>query len=86
MEDIKIVLPFDVDSEEFELPALFEFAVNALAEQEMGYNIDVLTPDSFNSMMGDGFQGYCWVKKAEEEAADLQAAWEEAIADGTIQR
>lgn len=87
MEDIKIVLPFDVDSEEFELPALFEFAVNALAEQEMGYNIDVLTPDNFNSMMGDGFQAVLLGEKTpEEQAADLQAAWEEAIADGTIQR
>ena len=87
MEDVKIVLPMDVDAAQYELPDLFKFAVDALAQQEMGYNIDVLTPDNFNTMMGDGFQAVLLGEKTpEQQAADLQAAWEQAIAEGKIQR
>ena len=87
MQDIKIVLPMTVDTADYELPELFRFAVDALAQQEMGYNIDVLTPDTFNTIMGDVFQAMLLGEKtAEQQAADLQAAWEQAIADGKIQR
>lgn len=87
MEDVKIVLPMDVNTEQYDLPALFAFVVEALAQQEMGYNIDVLTPDNFNTMMGDGFQAVLLGEKTpEQQAADLQAAWEQAIAEGKIQR
>jgi raffinose/stachyose/melibiose transport system substrate-binding protein len=87
MEDSKIVLPMNVDTSEFDLPDLFRFAVEALATQEMGYNIDVLTPDNFNTVMGDGFQAVLIGEKTpEQQAADLQAAWEQAIAEGKIQR
>ena len=87
MEDVKIVLPMDVDTEQYDLPDLFAFVVEALAQQEMGHNIDVLTPDNFNTMMGDGFQAVLLGEKTpEQQAADLQAAWEQAIAEGKIQR
>lgn len=87
MEDVKIVLPMDVDTSQYDLPDLFAFAVEALAQQEMGYNIDVLTPDNFNTVMGDGFQAVLLGEKTpEQQAADLQAAWEQAIAEGKIQR
>lgn len=87
MENVKIVLPMNVDASQYDLPDLFKFAVDALAQQEMGYNIDVLTPDNFNTMMGDGFQAVLLGEKTpEQQAADLQAAWEEAIAEGKIKR
>ncbi len=87
MEDVKIVLPMNVDASKYNLPDLFKFVVDALAQQEMGYNIDVLTPDNFNSMMGDGFQAVLLGEKsAEQQGADLQAAWEQAVADGKVQR
>jgi raffinose/stachyose/melibiose transport system substrate-binding protein len=87
MEDSKVVLPMNVDTSGFNLPDLFRFAVEALATQEMGYNIDVLTPDNFNTMMGDGFQAVLLGEKTpEQQAADLQAAWEQAIAEGKVQR
>lgn len=87
MEEGQVVLPMDVETSEFNLPDLFLFAVDALATQEMGYNIDVLTPDNFNTMMGDGFQAVLLGEKTpEQQAADLQAAWEQAIAEGKIQR
>jgi raffinose/stachyose/melibiose transport system substrate-binding protein len=87
MEQGKVVLPMDVDTSGFDLPDLFLFAVDALATQEMGYNIDVLTPDNFNNMMGDGFQAVMLGEKTpEQQAADLQAAWEQAISEGKISR
>ena len=55
-----------------------KFAVDALATTEMGYNIDVVTPDNFNTVMGDGFQAVLAGEKTpEQQAADLQAAMEE---------
>ena len=87
MEEGQVVLPMDVDTTGFNLPDLFLFAVKALATQEMGYNIDVLTPDNFNTMMGDGFQAVLLGEKTpEQQAADLQAAWEQAISEGKISR
>jgi hypothetical protein len=59
-------------------------ALNAAAagETQLGYNIDVLVPPEFNDAMLTGFQAMlAGDKTAEEQAADMQAAWEEAIAE-----
>ena len=51
----------------------------------MGFNIDVLTPDNYNTMMFDGFQEVIGkVKTAQEQADDLEAAMQEAIERGTV--
>jgi raffinose/stachyose/melibiose transport system substrate-binding protein len=85
MENMSRVPPIKVDTSSFNLSPLLKFAVGALQSQEMGYNIDVLTPDTFNTMMGDGFQAVMLGEKtAEQQAQDLQKAWEEAIAAGKI--
>ncbi len=87
MEDMNYILPMDVDSSAYDIPELLQFAVEALATQEMGHNIDVLTPDNFNTAMGDGFQAVLLGEKTpEQQAADLQAAWEQAIAEGRVIR
>ena len=47
---------------------------------QFGYNIDVLAPPEFNEVMSSGFQAMLvGDKTAEQQAADLQAAWEEGM-------
>ena len=75
MEQMGILPPYQVDASAFELPALFNDAVQAISGQDMGYNIDVLTPDKFNSVMNEGFQAVLLGQKTpEQQAKDLQAA------------
>jgi raffinose/stachyose/melibiose transport system substrate-binding protein len=77
METMNFVPPYPVDPEEFDIPELQKFAVKALAEVQLGYNIDVLTPSSFNKTMFDGFQAVLLGQKTPEEvAAQLQADME----------
>ena len=77
MEDMNKVPPYAVDPTDFELSELLKFAVQALAEVELGYNIDVLTPASFNQTMLNGFQGVLLGQMTPEEvAAQLQADME----------
>ena len=74
-EQMNIVPPYAVDMSSFEVPALYSFAVEALATVPMGYNIDVITPEAFNTAMLDGFQAVLLGDKTpEQQAADLQAA------------
>jgi raffinose/stachyose/melibiose transport system substrate-binding protein len=75
MEQMGILPPYQVDASTFELPSLFNDAVQAVSGQEMGYNIDVLTPDKFNNAMSEGFQAVLLGQKTpEQQAKDLQAA------------
>lgn len=75
MEQMLVIPPYQVDASAFQLSDLFKSAVSAIASQEMGYNIDVMTPDKFNTAMGDGFQAVLLGEKTpEQQAKDLQAA------------
>jgi raffinose/stachyose/melibiose transport system substrate-binding protein len=75
MEQMLIIPPYQVDASSFKLPALFKAAIGAIASHDMGYNIDVMTPDKFNTAMGDGFQAVLIGQKTpEQQAKDLQAA------------
>jgi raffinose/stachyose/melibiose transport system substrate-binding protein len=75
MEQMGILPPYQVDASAFALPSLFNDAVQAVSGQEMGYNIDVLTPDKFNNVMNEGFQAVLLGQKTpEQQAKDLQAA------------
>ena len=54
---------------------LLQMAMDALSTVPMGYNIDVLMPDAFNTAMKDGFQAVlAGDRTPEEQAAALQAA------------
>ena len=76
-EGMNAVPPVKFDVAAMNVPPLYRFAVDALAKQAMGYNIDVLTPDKFNSTMLEGFQAVLTGQKSpEQQAKDLQAAME----------
>jgi raffinose/stachyose/melibiose transport system substrate-binding protein len=47
---------------------------------QFGYNVDVVAPPEFNDMMQNGFQAIlAGDKTPEQQAAALQAAWEEGM-------
>lgn len=76
-EQMLVIPPYAVDTSSYDVPALYTFALDALATVPMGYNIDVLTPSNFNTVMSDGFQAVLLGRKTPaEQAADLQAAIE----------
>jgi raffinose/stachyose/melibiose transport system substrate-binding protein len=83
LEEMNFIPPIQIDASNYNLSPLLKFTIEALQTQEMGYNIDVLTPDTFNTMMSDGFQAVLLGEKtAEQQAQDLQQVWEEAKAAG----
>jgi len=78
VEEMSVLPPYEVDTTTLEVPGLLEFALAALADVDMGFNIDVLTPDKFNTTMSDGFQAVIGGSRtAEEQAAALQGAMTE---------
>jgi raffinose/stachyose/melibiose transport system substrate-binding protein len=78
-------VPVDVDLSNLEIGPLYQLVIETLqsAEEEgvqFGYNVDVLAPAEFNDMMLNGFQAILVGDKTpEQQAADLQAAWEEGM-------
>ena len=75
VEGMSVIPPYEVDTAGMEIQPLTGFAMEALATVPMGYNIDVLTPDAFNTVMLDGFQAVLGGdRSAAEQAAALQAA------------
>lgn len=86
-EQGNIALPVTLDTSTLEVSPLFKtildvFNSASAGEIELGYNIDVLVPAAFNEVMQNGFQSVlAGDKTAEEQAADLQTAWEESISD-----
>jgi raffinose/stachyose/melibiose transport system substrate-binding protein len=79
-------VPVEADLSNLELGPLYQQVIDTLqsAEEEgvqFGYNVDVLAPPEFNDMMLSGFQAILVGDKTpEQQAADLQAAWEEGMA------
>ena len=75
-------VPMAVDTANLEVSPLFKSILDVLAsanngQVQLGYNIDVLAPPEFNDVMTNGFQAMlAGDKTAEQQAADLQAAWE----------
>jgi raffinose/stachyose/melibiose transport system substrate-binding protein len=66
---------YKVDVSAANVPDLFKGAADALATVPMGYNIDVLMSDKFNTAMKDGFQAVLLDQKTPEDLAkELQAA------------
>jgi raffinose/stachyose/melibiose transport system substrate-binding protein len=86
-EEASIPLPVTLDTSDLEVSPLFKTVVDVLnsasaGETELGYNIDVLVPAAFNEVMQSGFQAIlAGDKTPEQQAADMQAAWDEAIAE-----
>lgn len=86
-EQGNIALPVTLDTSDLEVSPLFKTVLDVLnaasaGEIQLGYNIDVLVPAAFNEVMLSGFQAIlAGDKTPEQQAADMQAAWEEAIAE-----
>jgi raffinose/stachyose/melibiose transport system substrate-binding protein len=84
VEVSRTFVPFEMDLENVEIGPLNKLIIETLQTAgdegvQFGYNVDVMAPPAFNEMMTNGFQAILTGgKTAEEQAADLQAAWEEA--------
>jgi raffinose/stachyose/melibiose transport system substrate-binding protein len=79
VEDVNVIPPYAFDAGDLEVSNLLRFAIDAIGAVEMGYNIDVLTPDAFNTAMHDGFQAVlAGDRTAAEQATVLQAAMEKS--------
>jgi raffinose/stachyose/melibiose transport system substrate-binding protein len=78
-------VPVDVDMANIEIGPLNKQIIETLQTAgdegvQFGYNVDVLAPPEFNEAMSSGFQAILvGDKTAEQEAADLQAAWQEGM-------
>lgn len=76
LEDMSIIPTITVNTTDLSLTPLMKFAVDAVAKVPLGYNIDVLAGDQFNTVQGDGFQAVLLgMKTPEELIQELQAAW-----------
>jgi raffinose/stachyose/melibiose transport system substrate-binding protein len=86
-EQANIPLPVTLDTSTLEASPLLATVIEVLnsaaaGEIQLGYNIDVLVPPELNDAMLTGFQAILAGDKApEEQAANMQAAWEVAIAE-----
>jgi raffinose/stachyose/melibiose transport system substrate-binding protein len=79
--------PLRLNPEDYNVSDLLAFTLNSLNESgdQMGYNVDVLTPDTYNTMMFDGFQEVIGgTKTAQQQADDLEATMQQAKTDGKI--
>ena len=87
LEGMAKIPPLRLNPEDYNITELLAFTLNALNESgdQMGYNVDVLTPDTFNTMMFDGFQEVIGgTKSAQQQADDLEAAMQQAKEDGKV--
>lgn len=82
VQEAQYLVPMSVDTSAMDLPPLFanmiaELDKAASGEIQLGYNIDVIAPPEFNATMESGFQAIiAGDRTAEEQATELQAAWE----------
>ena len=87
IDEANFVVPAEFDIEAIEATPLQRSVLETLAasiagEQQLGLNIDVLAPPAFNDVMFNGFQAMlAGDRTAEEQAAELQAAWEAGFPD-----
>jgi raffinose/stachyose/melibiose transport system substrate-binding protein len=87
IEGASKIPPIAVNADDYSIPDLFRFVITNLQKNAelMGFNIDVLTPDNFNTMMFDGFQEVlAGTKTAQEQADALENAMAEARKAGTV--
>jgi raffinose/stachyose/melibiose transport system substrate-binding protein len=87
VEEFNTIPAFQIDTSELEVTPLMRSVLNDLSESEdpsaFGYNIDVLAPQGFNTVMFEGFQEVLNGSRTPEEQANaLQEAWAEAEAAG----
>ena len=85
IDEANLFMPVQVDLATIEVSPLSQSILETLqsgiaGETEFGYNVDVLAPQTFNDMMLNGFPAILnGDKTPEEQAAELQAAWEDGM-------
>ncbi len=84
MEKQSAIPAFPLDTTGLKLSPLFQEVVKDLAESSgaadsFGYNIDVLTPARFNTVMAEGFQQVMNGRRTAQQQADaLDKAYQDA--------
>jgi raffinose/stachyose/melibiose transport system substrate-binding protein len=89
IEQLAIIPPINLNPADYQISELMKFTLEAVVRDidKAGYNIDVLTPDNFNTAMFDGFQEVlAGTKTAQQQADDLQAAMDQAKQDGKVMK
>lgn len=84
IEDAGFIPPVQADTSGLDVPPLLQFVLETLqaagkgeGDVQLGWNVDLLVPEEFDTMMRDGFQAVMAdLKTPEEQLADLQAIWE----------
>ena len=75
VEGMSVIPSYSLEGTDAQMSPLLQEAVAALGGDAMGVNIDVLTPEAFNTTMLDGFQAVLGGERtAEEQATALQAS------------
>jgi raffinose/stachyose/melibiose transport system substrate-binding protein len=78
MQDMQLTPPVAVDTSALTLPPLLKVAADSLRKMDMGFNIDVMTPATFNTAMADGFQAVMLgIKTPDQQLADMDKAFRE---------
>jgi raffinose/stachyose/melibiose transport system substrate-binding protein len=89
IETFNSIPAMPMDTSGLKVSPLFKQVLTNLSKSEdasaFGYNIDVLTPANFNDVMSSGFQDVLNGKRTpEQQAQQLQAAWQKAKQAGDI--
>jgi raffinose/stachyose/melibiose transport system substrate-binding protein len=75
VEGMSVIPSYSLEGAAVEMSPLLAEAASALTAGAMGVNIDVLTPEAFNTVMLDGFQAVLGGERtAAEQATALQAS------------
>ena len=84
LEQASVIPPVKVDTAGMDLPPLFKFVVDTLnaagqgtGDFDLGYDVDLIVPEEFDTMLRDGFQAvWAGTKTTEQQMEDLQKIWE----------
>jgi raffinose/stachyose/melibiose transport system substrate-binding protein len=78
MQDMQLTPPVAVDTSSLTLAPLLKVAAAAIQKMDMGFNVDVLTPAGFNTVMADGFQAVMLgLKTPPQQLSEMEKAFKE---------
>lgn len=87
LEGMSMIPPIQLNVKDYKISELLSFVLQQLQQNAntMSYNIDVLTPDNFNTAMFDGFQEVIGgTRTPADQAAAMEKAMQEAKAAGKV--
>lgn len=85
IEEAAFIPPVPANTEGLEVSPLLAFALDTLSaagtgtgDLELGWDVDLIVPETFNTLLRDGLQAlWAGTKTTEEQMAELQKIWEE---------